>query len=184
MDGLLGAAEMREAFRRLALRLERRQLIGDICVFGGAAMILAYGARRVTRDVDALFEPHGAVVEESRAVARELGFPEGWLNDAVSVYVPPVADTRRTTVYDHPNLRVRSVSARHLLAMKALAARRYASDKDDLVTLVRLMGLTESGQVERICAEVFPDEPLSDHSLAVIREAVAIAVGDTDGTTQ
>jgi hypothetical protein len=32
-------------------------------VFGGAAMALAYDSRRATRDVDALFKPHGVVAE-------------------------------------------------------------------------------------------------------------------------
>lgn len=178
VDNLLSATEMREALRRLALRLERRHIIGDICVFGGAAMILAYDSRRVTRDVDAVFEPHGAVIEESRSLAREMGLPGGWLNDGVSVYVSRVPDAQRPTVYDHPNLRVRLVSERHLLAMKALAARRFASDEDDLVTLVHRLGLTEAAAVERICADVFPDEPLDDHCRDVVQRAIDTVVGD------
>ncbi|MGI8983086.1 MAG: hypothetical protein ACR2HM_00905 [Acidimicrobiales bacterium] len=174
-DRLLGATEIREAFRRLALRLERRRLVGDICVYGGAAMILAYDARRVTRDVDGLFEPHGPVLDEARAVAREMGLPDGWLNENVSVYVSRVPDANQPFIYDHPNLRVRSVSARHLVAMKAIAARRYAQDQADLVTLIGRLGLSEPADVERICAEVFPDEPLSEHSRAVVWEAFALA---------
>jgi len=38
-------------------------------------MALAYDSRRATRDVDALFKPHGIVLEEARAVAAELGQP-------------------------------------------------------------------------------------------------------------
>jgi len=186
MAQLLGTTEMREAFRRLALRLERRHLVGDICIYGGAAMILAYDSRRVTRDVDALFQPHGPVLEESRAVARDMGLPDGWLNENVSVFVSPVPDAHQTYVYDHPNLRVRSVSARHLVAMKAIAARRYAEDRADLVTLIVRLGLSDAAEVERICAEVFPDETLTDRSRTVIREAFALASGDgedsSDGT--
>jgi len=177
-DNLLGATEIREAFRRLALRLKNRHLVGEICVYGGAAMILAYDSRRVTRDVDGLFQPHGPVVEESRAVAREMGLPDGWLNENVSVYVSRVPDTNQPTIYDHPNLRVRSASARHLVAMKAFAARRFAEDRADLVTLIRRLGLTGPAEIERICAEVFPDEPLSNHSRAVIGEAFALAAGE------
>jgi len=38
-------------------------------------MALAYDARRSTRDIDAVFQPHGIVVDEARAVADELGLP-------------------------------------------------------------------------------------------------------------
>jgi predicted nucleotidyltransferase len=173
VDRLLGATEIKEALRRLALRLERRRLVGEICVYEGAAMILAYDSRRVTRDVDALVSPHGPVLDE----AREMGLPDGWLNESVSLYVSRVPDADQPSVYDHPNLRVRSVSARHLVAMKAIAARRVAEDRADLATLIVRLGLSEPAEVERIVAEVFPDEPLTDHSRAVIAEAFALASG-------
>ena len=50
-------------------------------------MALAYDAARVTRDVHALFVPHGVVVEEARAVAEDLGLPPWWPNEQASVYV-------------------------------------------------------------------------------------------------
>ena len=70
---LLDRAGIEEAFRRLGDRLARRGVVADLYVFGGAAMALAYDSRRATRDVDALFKPHGIVLEEALAVAAELG---------------------------------------------------------------------------------------------------------------
>ncbi len=72
---LLDREGIEEAFRRLGDRLAKRGVVADIYVFGGAAMALAYDSRRATRDVDALFKPHGIVLEEARAVAAELGLP-------------------------------------------------------------------------------------------------------------
>lgn len=80
-DPLLDRAAMQHAFRRLGDRLVRRGVVADIYVIGGAAMALAYNARRATRDIDAVFEPHGVVIEEARAVAAELGLPP-WSTDA------------------------------------------------------------------------------------------------------
>ena len=34
--------------------LERSGTTGEICIVGGAAMILAFGSRKSTRDIDAL----------------------------------------------------------------------------------------------------------------------------------
>ncbi|MDT5024731.1 MAG: hypothetical protein QOE61_1157 [Micromonosporaceae bacterium] len=69
---LMGRADLERAFTALGERLARRGVVADLFVVGGAAMALAYDADRVTRDVDAMFVPHGVVVEESRAVAEEL----------------------------------------------------------------------------------------------------------------
>ena len=86
---LLDRAALEEAFPRHSDRLARRGVVADLYVFGGAAMALAYDSRRATRDVDALFKPHGVVVEEALAVAPELGLPRWWLNEQASSYVAP-----------------------------------------------------------------------------------------------
>jgi hypothetical protein len=56
-DPLLDREAMERALRLLGDRLVRRGLVADVYVFGGAAMALAYDARRATRDIDAVFEP-------------------------------------------------------------------------------------------------------------------------------
>jgi predicted nucleotidyltransferase len=84
---LLDRAALEDVFRKLGDRLARRGVVADIYVVGGAAMALAYDARRSTRDIDAVFEPHGIVLDEARALAQELGLPPWWLNEQASVYV-------------------------------------------------------------------------------------------------
>jgi len=58
-DVLFGQAEMERAFTAPGERLQRRGVVADVFVLGGAAMALAYNATRVTRDIDATFVPHG-----------------------------------------------------------------------------------------------------------------------------
>jgi hypothetical protein len=70
-DGpLLDQAAITDALRRLGDRLARRGVVADIYVFGGAAMALAYDARRSTRDIDALFQPHRPAPIPHRAATR------------------------------------------------------------------------------------------------------------------
>lgn len=76
-DPLLDRAAIEDAFSRLGDRLARRGVVADLYVFGGAAMALAYDARRATRDIDAVFQPHGVVLDEAHAVADELGCRAG-----------------------------------------------------------------------------------------------------------
>jgi hypothetical protein len=95
--------------------------------------------RRATRDVDALFQPHGIVHEEALTVAEELGLPRWWLNEQARSYVAPCGDPSASRVFDHPGLRVFAASPEHLLAMKAFAAR--PRDTEDIRQLVRLLDL-------------------------------------------
>lgn len=153
---LLDRAGIEEAFRRLGDRLARRDVVADLYVFGGAAMALAYDSRRATRDVDALFKPHGIVLEEALAVAAELGLPRWWLNEQASSYVAPDGDSAASRVFDHPGLRVFAASPEHLLAMKALAAR--PRDTEDIRQLVRVLGLHAVDEVLASVREIFPEE--------------------------
>lgn len=165
-DPLLDRGAIEDAFRRLGDRLARRGVVADVYVFGGAAMALAYDARRATRDIDAVFRPHGVVLEEARAVARELGWPQWWLNEQASVYVARANDTNAPRVFDHPGLRVSAASPEHLLAMKVLAARRR--DAEDIRFLVKHLQLTNAAEVLALCVEIFPDEPVPERARLVL----------------
>ena len=168
-DGvLLGRAELEQAFTALGDRLVRRGIVADVFIVGGAAMALAYDAARVTRDVDALFKPHGIVHEEAMQVAEDLGLPRWWLNEQASTYISGKDDPDRRRVFDHPGLRVMAASPRHIFAMKALAAR--TRDVDDLRLLANLIGVESADQALQICADFYPDEPVPPRSAAVLRE--------------
>jgi hypothetical protein len=73
-DPLLDRRAIEEAFRRLGDRLARRGIVADVYVFGGAAMALAYDARRATRDVAARRLPPLPGPEAVPATA-----PAGWV---------------------------------------------------------------------------------------------------------
>ena len=109
---------------------------------GGAAMLLAYGRERMTRDTGAIFEPKTIVYDEARAMAREktwLG--EDWLNDAVKGFVngPDPDPDKVRVVFSTDNLTVQVASPKRLLAMKVAAA-RVERDRDDILTLVEIVG--------------------------------------------
>lgn len=174
-DPLLDRTAIEQAFRRLGEHLAGRGVVADVYVFGGAAMALAYDARRATRDIDAVFEPHGIVLEEADRVAAELGLPSWWLNEQASVYVAPGGDPLARRVFDHPGLRVSAASAEHLLAMKVLAARRR--DADDIRILVRHLRLGSVDEILGICGRVLPDEPVPDRARLILEDIVGSDAG-------
>ena len=157
-DVLLGRAEIERAFTALGERLVRRGVVADVFVVGGAAMALAYDAARVTRDVDAVFKPHGIVMEEARKVADDLGLPYWWLNEQASVYISGKEDASKRRVFDHPGLRVMAASPAHVFAMKARAAR--TRDIDDL----RLLATSSEWiQLTRLCGYARTSTPTNPY---------------------
>jgi hypothetical protein len=165
---LLGRAELEQAFTALGERLARRGVVADVFIVGGAAMALAYDADRVTRDVDAVFVPHGIVHEEAGRVAADLGLPRWWLNEQASAYISGKDDSGKRRVFDHRGLRVMAASPGHIFAMKARAAR--TRDIDDLRTLAGIIGVSTAHEALQICADFYPDEPVSPRTDAVLRE--------------
>ena len=165
---LLDREQIAGAFSLLGDRLARRGVVADIYVIGGAAMALAYDARRATRDIDAVFHPHGVVLEAAQEVADELGLPRWWLNEQASAYVAPGGDDSAPRVFDHPGLRVLTASPEHLLAMKTLAARKQ--DVEDIRFLVGKLGLPSARSVLAICADVFPGEQVPDRAQLLLED--------------
>src|SRR5207249_290474 len=81
-------AEILAALHNLAASRAERGLAGDMFVVGGAAIAVAYDARRATRDIDAVFVPKREIYESAALVGNALGLPEDWLNDAVKGFLP------------------------------------------------------------------------------------------------
>jgi predicted nucleotidyltransferase len=167
-DVLLDRAGLERAFTALGERLARRGIIADVFIVGGAAMALAYDATRVTRDVDAVFVPHGIVLEEAGRVAADLGLPRWWLNKQASAYTSGKDDLGKRRVFDHPGLRVMAASPHHIFAMKARAAR--TRDIDDLRLLAGLTGITTAHTALQVYADFYPDKPVSPRTAAVLAE--------------
>lgn len=148
--------------------LERRRASARVYIVGGAAMALAYGSDRFTRDMDGVItEGYAELTEAVREVARRRGLPASWLNEQASSYIPRGEDRRALAVFDHPALRVVAASPERMLAMKVMSGRR--SDIQDVKTLLGILGFTTEGEVLETVRKVFPDEPLPERSLEIVR---------------
>lgn len=165
---MLDRDQILEALQALADTLHAKDIEGRIFVVGGAAMALAFDARRSTRDVDALFHPKSEVYDAARRVASDLGLPEDWLNDAVKGYVPGV-DPSAIPVFEKPGLAVSAASARFMLAMKLRAA-RVELDATDIEFLANLLGLRSVEEVLQVGVERFGEEGLPVRARYLVQE--------------
>ncbi|MGB6770745.1 MAG: DUF6036 family nucleotidyltransferase, partial [Candidatus Dormiibacterota bacterium] len=165
-----------EALTVLGGRLAARGLVGEVYLVGGAAMVLAYHSARFTKDIDAVFAPTGAIYQVAAEMVEELGLPRGWLNDAARSYVPG-ADPRALPVLDVPGLRVTAASAEHLLGMKLLAA-RPEQDREDVIRLAAILGLSTPKEVLGVVERMYPPEMLLPRTRFLVNEMFNPPSGD------
>ena len=163
---LFDRAAIEQALRALDEELRRRRVRADVHLVGGAAMLLAYGDRPATRDLDGTWAPDEPVREAAWAVADRMGLPRSWLNNQASVYMSSRAGTGRT-VYAGRNLRVMVSPPEHLLAMKVMAS-RPASDVADIRILVQRLGLRSRDAVLELVRAHFPDDPIPERAFDLL----------------
>ena len=156
------------ALQALADELDRRGVRAELFVVGGAAMALAYSRSRITKDIDAIFEPKATVYEAAQVVAEELGMPQDWLNDAVKAFAPG-DDPDRRVVFSTPALEVSAASPRYLLAMKIFSS-RVGVDAEDIKVLYKELGFTRAEQGLDLVEQMYPSAAISPSVQFLLKE--------------
>ncbi len=154
------------ALRRLGELALAEGLTLELCLYDGTALMLAYGNREATQDVDATVSPKQIGLHLAKQVARELNLDEKWLNDEVWRFFAPLG-ARRALPLDIPGLRLYVATASYLLAMKALACRRPGpsrrGDLHDLKFLIHKMEIKSLDEIQQHIDRFYPnDVPTSD----------------------
>lgn len=120
-------------------KMNGKSIPAEIVMIGGASILINYGFREMTTDVDAIIHASSAMKEAINRVADKYNLPNGWLN----------ADFMRTDSYTSKLnlyckhyrtfsniLSVRTVSAEYLIAMKLKSGRAYKHDRSDIVGIL------------------------------------------------
>jgi len=149
-----------EAFQDMSDELGRRGVTGELCLLGGAVMVLAFAARPSTKDVDAIFQPTSIIREAARQIGEAHGFPVHWLNDGAKGFVSARHETIPGGLPQFPHLRLTMPVPEYLLAMKCLASRigaveGEADDVSDIVFLIRHLRLKSADAVMEIVAAYY-----------------------------
>lgn len=108
----------------------------EIILIGGASILINYGFREMTYDIDAIIKSSGAMKDAINAVGDRLGLPIGWINaDFVNTnsYTPRLVEYSKYYKTFANILQIRTVSDEYLVAMKLMAGRQYKNDLSDIV---------------------------------------------------
>ncbi len=174
MSEALSKEVILDALARLNDALKNRDVRGELCLFGGAVMVLAFQARPSTQDVDAIFRPTAEFRQAAEEVRQEKGLPENWLNDGVKGWVSEHGETTGAGLPQFSHLHLTMPTASYLLAMKALAARAAgpegSGDRSDIITLIRHLGLTSPDAVFAIIGRYYPSQRVLPKTEYLIRE--------------
>ncbi len=148
----------------------------EMTLYGGALMLLAYDARDVTKDVDAIIHPPEVGRRLVARVARERGLSEDWLNDNVRQFVSSKEAKNELALpnVSRAGLHITRPTAKYLLAMKVMASRKplpgYAGDYHDIEILLRITKIKTVEEVQKIVDAFFPDTVLPDTARLALTE--------------
>ena len=74
------AEEITKYLGELNDELRLMDIKGEVSLFGGAVMCLAYDARAATKDVDAIFKPTAEIRDAIKIVAERNNLLDDWMN--------------------------------------------------------------------------------------------------------
>ncbi|MGH9092340.1 MAG: hypothetical protein ACRDZR_13340 [Acidimicrobiales bacterium] len=152
--------------------LGRRGIRARLWAVGGVVMVMAFGSRTSTADVDVAAQPSGAVFDAALDVARRRGLPERWLNDDAAAWLPPGGQESWMPVRHYGELEVFLADERMMLALK-LRASRGQRDQHDIRVLLQACGVTTEAAALAIYDEFFPEDPLPRVHRAALAEIIA-----------
>ena len=161
------AEEITQYLTELSDELCEMDIKGEVSLFGGAVMCLAYDSRPATKDVDAIFKPTSEIRKAIKNIAARHNLDDDWMNDAVKGYW---VEHQRRTLFEFPNLQVFVPEPDYLLAMKAIAARAGSYDREDVKKMIGILGLTTAEQVFAIVEKYYPKNQIKPGTQYFIEE--------------
>ena len=120
-------------------KLAGKEVPAELILVGGASVLINYGFRDMTTDIDALIRAASCMKDVINTVGDRYGLPNGWLNadfQNTSSYTPKLfqfSDYYKT----YSNIvTIRTVSAEYLVAMKLRSGRQYKNDLSDILGIL------------------------------------------------
>lgn len=146
MDSYL--KELAKEFRKI----NGNKMPAEIILIDGASVLINYGFREMTYDMDAIIQASSSMKDAINSVGDRMGLPNGWLNTdfmKTTSYTPKLIQYSKYYKTFSNVLRIRTVSAEYLVVMKLMAGRQYKNDLSDVVGIL----LEQEKSQQQICLE-------------------------------
>lgn len=117
----------------------RRGASAEIILIGGASVVINYGFREMTYDMDAIITASASMKEAINIVGDKYDLPTGWLNTdfmKTKSYSPQIALYSKYYKTYSNIVSFRTVTGEYLLAMKLMAGRQYKYDMSDVIGIL------------------------------------------------
>ena len=111
----------------------------EIILVGGAAILVNYGFRAMTTDVDAIIHAASSMKDAINEVGNRHALPAGWLNTEFTQtgsFSPKLVEHSVYYRTFSNVLQIRTVSAEYLIAMKLRSGRQYKNDLSDVLGIL------------------------------------------------
>lgn len=121
-------------------KLNKKGMPAEITLIGGASILINYGFRDSTYDVDALIHASSSMKDAINEVTDTMGLPNGWLNQDfrnTDSYTPRLTSFSKYYRTFSNVVTVRTIAGEYLVAMKLKAFRKYKHDVSDVVGILR-----------------------------------------------
>ena len=136
-------ANIDELLKEVAKEYRKRvgkNMPAEIILVGGASVLVNYGFRYATTDIDALIQAASGMKDAINAVGDLHGLDAGWLNtDFVNTdsYTAKLVQYSKYYRTFSNVLTVRTIAAEYLVAMKLRSGRPYKHDMSDVVGILK-----------------------------------------------
>ena len=111
----------------------------EITLIGGASVVINYGFREMTYDMDAIMDAASSIRDAITFVGDKYGLPKGWINDdfmKTDSYTPAIVRHSRYYRTFSNIMTVRTVTGEYLIAMKLKSGRQYKYDRSDVIGIL------------------------------------------------
>ena len=123
-----------------------KSMPAEIILIGGASVVINYGFREMTYDMDAIINAASSMKDAINVIGNKYNLPYGWLNtDFMNTesYTPRIIQYSKYYRTYSNVISYRTITGEYLVAMKLMAGRLYKYDLSDVVGI--LMEQEKSG---------------------------------------
>ena len=116
-----------------------KKMPAELILVGGASVLINYGFRNMTTDIDALIKAASGMKDAINCVRDRHNLPNGWLNEDFKNTQSFTPKLEEFSVYykTYSNVvNIRTVAAEYLIAMKLRSGRQYKSDMSDVLGIL------------------------------------------------